>query len=47
MKTKEELIKLKEEYIELNKKLALLSEDELKQVCGGKGLSEEPLTNAS
>ena len=35
MKTKEELNALKEEVETLNKKLAELSEDELKQVNGG------------
>ncbi len=35
MKTKEELNKLKEEVKTLNKKLAELSEEELKQVTGG------------
>ena len=35
-KTKEELIKLKEEIEKLNKKLAELTDDELKQVTGGK-----------
>ena len=35
MKTKEELNTLKEEVETLNKKLAELSEDELKQVVGG------------
>ena len=35
MKTKEEREQIKEEYSELNKKLAELSEDELKQVTGG------------
>lgn len=35
MKTEKELKELKEEYTELNKKLAELSEDELKQVTGG------------
>ena len=35
MKTKEELNALKEEVDTLNKKLAELSEDELKQVTGG------------
>ena len=35
MKTKEELTALKEEVDTLNKKLAELSEDELKQVTGG------------
>ena len=36
MKTKEELNALKEEVETLNKKLAELSEEELKQVAGGK-----------
>ena len=35
MKTKEELNALKEEVDTLNKKLAELSEDELKQITGG------------
>ena len=35
MKTKEELNALKQEVEALNKKLAELSEDELKQVSGG------------
>lgn len=35
MKTKEELKALKEEVEALNKKLAELSEEELKQVAGG------------
>ncbi len=35
MKTKEELEQIKEEYVGLNKKIAELSEDELKQVTGG------------
>lgn len=35
MKTKEELNALKEEVETVNKKLAELSEDELKQVVGG------------
>ncbi len=35
MKSKEELEQIKEEYAELNKKLAELTEDELKQVVGG------------
>lgn len=35
MKTKEELNKLKQEVEALNKKLSELSEEELKQVCGG------------
>ena len=37
MKTKEELNALKEEVETLNKKLAELSEDELKDVAGGAG----------
>ena len=37
MKTKEELEQIKNEYTELNKKLAELSEEELKQVTGGDG----------
>ena len=39
MKTKEELNALKEETENLNKKLAELSEDEMKEVVGG-GLDE-------
>ena len=35
MKTKEELNKLKDEFEVLYKKLAELSEDELKEVAGG------------
>ena len=35
MKTQEELIALKEQVETLNKKLAELTEDELKQVVGG------------
>lgn len=35
MKTKEELNALKEEYEAMNRKLAELSEDELKQIAGG------------
>ena len=35
MKTKEELNALKEEVAALNRKLAELSEEELKQVAGG------------
>ena len=35
MKTKEELTVLKDEFEALNKKLAELSEDELKEVAGG------------
>ena len=34
-KTKEELIKLKDEYSALKNKLSELSEDELKQITGG------------
>ena len=39
MKTKEELNELKEEVEALNKKLAELTEEELKQVSGGFGPS--------
>lgn len=39
MKTKEELNALKEEVNALNKKLAELSEEELRQVTGGKVVS--------
>lgn len=35
MKTKEELKQIKEEYAELNKKLAELTEEELSIVTGG------------
>ena len=35
MKTKEELNALKEEVEAMNRKLAELTEDELKEVCGG------------
>lgn len=35
MKTEKELNDLKEKYAELNKKLAELGEDELRQVIGG------------
>ena len=38
MKTKEELNALKEEVETLNKKLAELSEDELKQITGGQNV---------
>ena len=41
MKTNEELNALRSEVETLNKKLAELTEDELKQVAGGEGLSEE------
>ena len=41
MKTKEELNALKEEVETLNKKLAELSEDELKQVSSGAITPEE------
>ena len=40
MKTKEELNALKEEYEALGKKLAELSDDELRLIAGGKDLSE-------
>ena len=40
MKTKEELEQIKEDYKNLNKKLAELSEDELKQVTGGIGVRD-------
>ncbi len=39
MKTKEELNALKEEYESMKGKLAKLSEDELKKVVGGQGIS--------
>ncbi len=39
MKTKEELNAIKEEYKNIKGKLAKLSEDELKQVTGGQGMS--------
>ena len=38
MKTKEELAAIKEEVAELNRKLAELTDDELAQVVGGKGI---------
>ncbi len=41
MKTKEELIALKEEVETLNKKLAELSEEELAEVTGGVTLDGE------
>ena len=41
MKTKEELIQLKEEYERLNKELAELNEEELEQVTGGITLDGE------
>ena len=37
MKTSEELNVLKEEVEALNRKLAELTEEELKQICGGNG----------
>ena len=40
MKTKEELTALKEEAETLSRKLAELTEDELKQVTGGWGFQE-------
>lgn len=43
MKTKEELNALKEEVKTLNRKLAELSEDELKQLSGGAGLERDNL----
>ena len=42
MKTKEELNALKEEIEMLNKKLAELTEEELKTVTGGSSASPEP-----
>ena len=42
MKTKEELNALKEEAETLNKKLAELTEEELKQVAGGWGIHFGP-----
>ena len=42
MKSKEELNTLKEEVEMLNKKLAELSEEELKQVTGGVASNSEP-----
>ena len=39
MKTKEELAALKEEVEAMNKKLAELTEEELKQVVGGKAVT--------
>ena len=41
MKTKEELEQIKNEYTELNKKLAELTEDELKQISGGTNTDED------
>lgn len=38
-KTKEELDELKKDYEELANKLKDLSEDELKEVCGGDGVN--------
>ena len=35
MKTKEELNQIKEEYVELNQKLAELTEEETEKVVGG------------
>ena len=43
MKTKEELNAIKAEVETLNRKLAELSEDELKQVVGGVGIEREKL----
>ncbi len=43
MKTKEELSTIKEEYENLNKKLAELSEDELEQVVSGRDEHTIPL----
>ena len=40
MKTKEELNALKEEFEALNRKLAELTEDELKLVSGGTGSAD-------
>ena len=42
MKTKEELNTFKEEVETLNKKLAELTEEELKQVTGGVASNSEP-----
>ena len=48
MKTKEELNALKEEVEALNRKLTELTEDELKQVTGGHGISvSNPLAGMS
>ena len=44
MKTKEELEQIKNEYTELNKKLAELTAEELKQVSGGFGPNFRPAT---
>ena len=41
MKTKEEHEQIKNEYTELNKKLAELTEDELKQISGGTNTDED------
>ena len=42
MKTKEELEQIKNEYTELNKKLAELTEEELAQVSGGRIVHSAP-----
>ena len=47
MKTKEELNALKEEVETLNKKLAELTEDELKQVSGGGDYQTQALLEMS
>ena len=39
-KTKEELNAIKEEVETLNKKLHVLTEEELEQVCGGQSLTQ-------
>ena len=41
MKTKEELNAIKEEVESMNKKLAELTDEELKQVVGGKGSQDD------
>ena len=40
MKTRDELASLKEEFEELNRKLAELSEEELAQVAGGSDIHD-------
>lgn len=41
MKTEQELKELQKEYKELKEKLSELTEEELKQVCGGNGQQYE------
>ena len=47
MKTKEELQQLKKEFEELNSKLKQLSEDELKEVCGGINNNDEQILTST